>query len=177
LVYRPPPDGVSPEDWIKPTGFVDADYAACQDTRKSTSGFVFTMAGCPVSWSSKRQSTVALSTTEAEYVSLARASQQARWIYSWTREVGFPQSEPAILKGDNVGSIHLTKNTKHHHKVKHIDIKHHYLRELVNDGKIEVQTIRGTENPADIFTKPLPKSTFLRHVESLGMDTNKTTGI
>ena len=169
LTFRPPPPGVSPEDWVKPIGYVDADYAACKDTRKSTSGYVFTMAGTPVSWSSKRQATVALSTTEAEYISLSWASQQSRWMHSWYEEIGFPQTEPGILKGDNLGSVHLTKNTKEHHKVKHIDIHYHYLRELATEGKIEVQPIRGSKNPADIFTKPLPNETFKGHLETLGM--------
>ena len=90
-------------------------------------------------------------------------------MHSWCEEIGFPQTEPGILKGDNLGSVHLTKNTKEHHKVKHIDIRYHYLRELATEGKIEVQPIRGSENPADIFTKPLPKETFKGHLETLGM--------
>ena len=172
LTYRPPPRGISPAEWVKPTGYVDADYAACKDTRKSTSGFVFIMAGSPVSWSSKRQATVALSTTEAEYIALSRAAQQAHWMHSWCDKIGFPQSEPAALRGDNLGSIHLTKNTKDHHKIKHIDIHHHYLRELATEGKIEVMPIRGVENLADIFTKPLPKETFRKHLVTLGIDTH-----
>ena len=172
ITYRPPPKGVTPDEWIKPIGFVDANYAAYKDTRKSTSGFVFTMAGSPVSWRSKQQATVALSTTEAKYIALSRAAQQAQWMHSWCEEIGYPQSEPATLKGDNLGSIHLTKNTKEHHKIKHINIRHHYLRELATEGKIEVTVIRGVENLADIFTKPLPKETFRKHLANLGIDIN-----
>ena len=83
-------------------------------------------------------------------------------MHSWCNEIGFPQSEPATLKGDNLGSIHLTKNTKDHHKIKHIDIRHHYLRELTTEGKIEVTPIRGVENPANIFTKLLPREALIR---------------
>ena len=172
ITYRPSPKGVTPDEWIKPIGFVDANYAACKDTHKSTSGFVFTMAGSPVLWSSKRQATVTLSTTEAEYIALSRAAQQAQWMHSWCEEIGYPQSKPATLKGDNLGSIHLTKNMKEHHKIKHIDICHHYLPELATEGKIEVTVIRGVENPADIFTKPLPKETFRKHLANLGIDIN-----
>ena len=78
-------------------------------------------------WSFKRQVTVTLSTTEAEYIALSRAAQQAQWMHSWCEEIGYPQSKPATLKGNNLGSIHLTKNMKEHHKIKHIDIRHHYL--------------------------------------------------
>ena len=155
LIYQPPPEGISAEEWVKLTGFVNTDYAGCKDMRRSTSGYMFTMLGTPVSWSSKHQGTVALSTTEAEYIFLARAAQQARWMYLWCNEIRFTQQEPAVLKGDNTGSIHLSKNTKDHHKVKHIDILHHFLCELVSEEKITILQIPENNNPADIFTKPL----------------------
>ena len=169
LTYCPPPHRVTPEEWVKPIRFINADFAACKDTCKSTLGYAFMMSGSPVSWSSKRQATVALSTTEAEYIVLSRASQQLRWMYSWCKEIRFRQSELAILRGDNLGSVRLTKTTKDHHKVKYINIHHHYLCELCTEGKIKVQSIQGTDNPDDIFTKPLPRDTFKRHLESLNM--------
>ena len=72
---------------ISPTAFVDADYGGCKDTRRSTSGYVFTMAGGAVTWSSKRQATVALSTVEAEYVAMSRCAQQMSWMHNWLDEV------------------------------------------------------------------------------------------
>lgn len=72
-------------------------------------------------------------------------------------EVGFPQTKPATLYGDNSGSIALTKNTKHNSRVKHIDIRHHYIREHVEDGDIQVIYVPSNENLADVFTKPLPR--------------------
>lgn len=152
---------------IQPAGYVDADYGGCRDTKRSTSGYIFMMAGGPVSWSSKRQATVALSTVEAEYVSLTRAAQQMKWMYSWMEEVGLPQEKPGILKGDNRGAVALTKNTRNHAKVKHIDIREHYIRELVHAGDLSVEFIRGNANPADLFTKPLPRDAHYRYLSEL----------
>jgi hypothetical protein len=115
------------------------------------------MAGGPVAWGAKYQPTVALSTTEAEYMALTQAAQQILWMYSAMFEVGFPQLKPARLYGDNVGAIALTKNTKHNARVKHIDIRHHYIRERVDDGDIVVDHIPSADNLADIFTKTLGK--------------------
>ena len=114
------------------------------------------MAGAPVTWSSKRQVTVALSTVEAEYVAMSRCAQQVVWMQSWLDEVGIPHTTPGIIGGDlNRGAIALTKHTKDHGKIKHIDIRHHYIRELVAAGSIALTQIPSTANPADLFTKPL----------------------
>ena len=107
---------------ITPTAFVDADYGGCRDTRRSTSGYVFIMAGGAVTWSSKRQATVALSTVEAEYVAMSRCAQQMVWMHNWLNEVEIKYSLPGMIKGDSRGAIALTKNTKDHGKVKHIDM-------------------------------------------------------
>ena len=117
----------SREGELSPTAFVDADYGGCCDTQRSTSGFIFTMAGGPVTWSSKHQATVALSTVEAEYVAMSRCTQQMVWMQSWLDEVKISHTLPGLIKGDNRGAIALTKNTKDHGKVKHIDIRHHYI--------------------------------------------------
>ena len=112
---------------ISPYAFVDTDYGGCRDTHRSTSGYVFIMAGGPVSWSSKQQATVALSTVEAEYVAMSRCTQQMVWTHSWLSEVDIEYASPGVIKGDNCGVIALSKNTKDHGKVKHIDIQHHYI--------------------------------------------------
>jgi reverse transcriptase-like protein len=119
---------------LSPAAFVDADYGGCRDTRRSMSGYVFMMAGGAVTWSSKCQATVALSTVEAEYVAMSRCAQQMSWMHSWLDEVEIQYSRPGLIKGDNRGAIALTKNTKDHGKVKHIDIRHHYIRELIQSG-------------------------------------------
>lgn len=126
---------------LRPLGFVDANYAGCLDTRRSTSGHVFLMAGAPVSWGLKRQATVAMSTVEAEYVLLARASQQAVRMSAFLAEIDLDQEGGVTLNGDNEGANSLTENSKQHALVKHIDVRHHHIREKVTKGDIVVKGI------------------------------------
>ena len=154
---------------LSPTAFVDADYGGCKDTRRSTSGYVFMMAGGAVTWSSKRQATVALSTVEAEYVAMSRCAQQMVWMHSWLGEAEIEYTLPGLIKGDNRGAIALTKNTKDHGKVKHIDIRHHYIRELLKSGSITLEQIPSADNLADLFTKPLPRDHHHRFLEALNI--------
>jgi len=154
---------------ISPTAYVDADYGGCRDTRRSTSGYVFTMAGGAVSWSSKRQATVALSTVEAEYVAMSRCAQQMVWMQSWLDEVEVEHKLPGLMKGDSRGAIALTKNTKDHGKIKHIDIRHHYIRELVRSGAVLLEQIPSAANVADLFTKPLPRDHHNRFLDELNI--------
>ena len=142
---------------LTPIAYVDADYGGCHDTRRSTSGFVFTMAGGAVTWSSKRQATVALSTVEAEYVAMSRCAQQMTWMQTWLDEVEVEHMLPGIIKGDSRGAIALSKTTKDHGKVKHIDIRHHYLHELVKSKSILFEQVTSADNLADLFTKPLAR--------------------
>lgn len=140
---------------LAPVGYVDSDFAADTDTRRSCGGYIFLQAGGPTAWGCQFQPTVALSTTEAEYMALSRAARQAIWMYSAMSEVGYPQTKPARLIGDNSGSISLTKNAKHNARAKHIDIRHHFIRERVEMGDIAVEYVPSSENLADILTKPL----------------------
>lgn len=171
ITYVKPP-GKDPKDGLglKPLGYVDADYAGCLDTRRSTSGHVFLMAGAPVSWGSKWQATVAMSTVEAEYVSLARASQQAVWMSAFLSEVDLDQEGGVTLCGDNEGANSLTENSKQHALVKHIDVRHHHIREKVENGDIIVKGIRSAENLGDLFTKSLNGPILSRLVSKLGLD-------
>ncbi|SJK98300.1 uncharacterized protein ARMOST_01565 [Armillaria ostoyae] len=159
----------SRDEPLVPVGFIDADYGGCWDTMRSTSGYVFAMAGGPVCWSSKRQATVALSTVEAEYILLTRAAQQMMWMMSWMEKVRLPQPRPALLYGDNQGAVALTSNTRSHHKVKHINIREHFIRELVQAGDLKVEFIRGDLNPADMFTKLLAQDAHHRYLEALSI--------
>ncbi|KNZ75827.1 Copia protein, partial [Termitomyces sp. J132] len=140
---------------IKPTGYVDSDYGGDLDTCHLTAGYIFLMVGGPVSWSSKHQQTVALSTTEAEYMAMMRGSQQALWMHNFLAEINLVQPCPALLHVDNNSSIALAQSTKGHACAKHIDIRHHYIREHVSEGDIEIIHIPSSENIADICTKPL----------------------
>ena len=152
---------------LAPIGYVDADYAGDIDTRRSCAGQVFIQAGGPTSWGSQSQPTVALSTTEAEYMATSRAAKQIEWMYSSMDEVGYPQARPARLYNDNAGAVSLTQNTKGNVRVKHIDIRHHYIRDLVEDGKVIIRHIPSAENLADVFTKPLGRD--LHHKACIGL--------
>ena len=127
------------------------------------------MAGGAVSWSSKRQATVANSTVELEYVTMSRCAQQMVWMHSWLKEVTIEYSSPGQIKGDNQGVIALIKNTKDHGKVKHIDIWHHYIRELVQSGAVSINYVSSADNLADIFTKPLPRDHHHRILAALNI--------
>ena len=154
---------------LSPTAFVDADYGGCKDTRRSTSGYVFTMAGGAVAWSSKHQATVALSTVEAEYVAMSRCAQQMAWMHSWLNEVDIGHTLPGLIKGDNRGAIALTKNTRDHGKVKHIDIQHHYLCDLIKSGEMVIEHVSSADNLADLFTKPLARDHHHRLLSAINI--------
>jgi hypothetical protein len=155
---------------LSPYAFIDSDYGGCRDTWRLTSGYVFIMAGGAVSWSSKRQATIALSTVEAEYVAMSRCAQQMVWMHSWLQEVEIDFQAPGVIKGDNKGAITLTKNTKDHGKVKHINIQHHYIRELLKAGTIATEHVSSTDNLADLFTKPLARDHHHRLVAALNIN-------
>lgn len=153
-------------------GFVDSDWGGDVDTGKSTTGWVFTLAGCPISWSSQRQKTVSTSSTEAEYIAASDACKEAIWLKGFHNEVSqlmcHPQQHSIPLAIDNAAALKLTKNPEFHGRTKHINIRHHFIRECVENGDITPSWISGKENPADLFTKPLPKSLFFQNVSLLG---------
>ncbi len=138
-------------------GYSDADWAGDHDDRHSTSGLVFLMANGAVSWSSRKQSLVALSTSEAEYVALSVATQEAVWLRRLMADICESAKGPTDLFEDNQGTIAMAKNPVSHSRTKHIDIKYHYVREAIQEKAIQV-TYCPTENMlADLLTKPLPR--------------------
>ena len=150
-------------------GFVDSDFAGCEDSRKSTTGWVFTLAGGPVSWSSQRQKTVATSTMDAEYIAGAEAAKEAVWIRNFINDLRIPGVHIGTvpLYIDNNSALKLTRNPEFHSRSKHIDVKHHFIREKVDDGVIDTLRVETADNLADIFTKGLPKPTHTSFVDRL----------
>ena len=140
-------------------GYSDADWASSLDDRHSTSGNVFMMAGAAVSWLSKRQATVALSTAEAEYMSLTSAVQEAVWMRRLLQALGV-KLESLVIYEDNQGSIKMAHNPVLHSQTKHIDIRYHYIRETVAEGTVMLQYCPTKDMVADILTKPLGKGRF-----------------
>ncbi|WVZ00077.1 hypothetical protein V8G54_026146 [Vigna mungo] len=148
-------------------GFVDSDFAGCMDTRKSRSGYVFTLFGTAVSWRSTLQSVVALSTTEAEYYALAEGVKEALWLKGLVRELGFHQKSVCV-HCDSRSAIHLANHQIYHSRTKHIDVKLHFVRSIVESGDVQICKIASEENPADMLTKPLAKERFLLLLSRIG---------
>jgi hypothetical protein len=149
-------------------GFCDADWGS-QKHRHSISGFSFHYGAGAVSWSSKKQSIVSLSSTEAEYVAQTHAAKEAIWLRSFVSEIRGENEKPLTISCDNQGAIALAKDNKYHARTKHIDLRYHFIREAVEDGKIKVQYIPTDDNISDVFTKALPRPKFQRMVEMLGL--------
>ena len=141
-------------------GYSDADWAGDPDDRKSTSGYMFLIAEGPVSWKSRKQSTVALSTAEAEYVALSTAVQECVWMRRLLSELGNQPDGPTTILEDNQSSIVMARNPQFHGRAKHIDIKHHFVRELVSNGSVELQYCPTSEMLADVLTKGLAQQQF-----------------
>lgn len=141
--------------------YCDADWGGDVDDRRSTSGCVLLLFGCPVVWLSKKQTTVALSTAEAEYMSLSLAVQEVKWLKTLVCELGCEVDGPIPVRTDNQAALAIaTNNAIAHSRTKHIDIRHHYVREAVDGGMIEMKWVDTKSQVADVFTKALPKQTF-----------------
>jgi hypothetical protein len=136
-------------------GFADSDWGGDLTTRRSTTGYLFTLAGAAISWSSKRQPTVALSSTEAEYMSACSAAQETVYLRALLKDLGHPQNGPTVLHQDNQGAIAIGSDFISNRRTKHIDIKYHFIREKVEDGVIRLQYIPTAEMVADCLTKPV----------------------
>ena len=152
------------------TGYSDADWAGDLDDRHSTSGNLFIMAGGTISWTSKKQPTVSLSTAEAEYMALSTATQEAIWLRRLLADLNMEQSQPTVIMGDNQGSIAIARNPVFHVRTKHIDIRHHFIREVLQDGVIDLCYCPTSEMIADLLTKPLSRNRFEHLRCSMGMD-------
>lgn len=162
LVYT----GASRDNLLE--GYCDADWAGDLDTRRSTTGFVFTVHGTAVSWASKLQRTVALSSCEAEYVAAAAAAKEALWLRTLLSDLCMEHNTP-IIHIDNQAALSLIKNPLTHGRSKHIDVQHHFVRECMADGKAHFQYVSTEWQVADIFTKALPFSKFELCRNLLGM--------
>ncbi|KAI7703162.1 hypothetical protein KC353_g14273 [Hortaea werneckii] len=142
------------------TGYSDADWGGDPATRRSTSGYIFMMGGGPISWCSKRQATVALSSCEAEYIALTQATKEAVWLRLLLRELGVPTTEPTRILADNQGAMALAKNPEFHTRTKHIDIQYHFVRQEVGRKRIQLEFVGSESMLADCLTKALPATKF-----------------
>src|ERR1700733_8776843 len=150
-------DGKSGQELIACT---DSDWASDKDDRCSQTGYFLKLAGGAISWTSRAQKTIALSSTEAEYMALSDCSRRVVWMHSLMGELGY-YLKPVPICGDNQGSIFIASNPVTEKRSKHIDIRYHYIREVVEHKLVEVYFIDGDKNPADLLTKNLGSVKFL----------------
>jgi hypothetical protein len=151
--------------------YTDSDYAGCKLDRKSTSGYCQFLGGCIISWASKKQHSVALSTAEAEYVAAGSCAAQVLWVKSQLLDYNIEIGCAPILC-DNTSAINLSKNPIQHSRTKHIEIRHHFLRDEVAKKNFELHFIETEKQIADIFTKPLPEERFTSLRRELGLCKN-----
>ena len=154
--------------YVEVHGYTDSDFSGDQDEKKSTAGYIFMIEGAPISWSSRKQSIVALSSCEAEYVAASYAACQAAWIEMLLEELRIMESKMKLFV-DNKSAINLANHPVCHGRSKHIERRYHFLRDQVNKGKLEIKHCKTEVQLADIFTKPLKKVRFEELKKGIGM--------
>jgi hypothetical protein len=158
------------EDVWSIKGFSDSDYCADKETRRSITGFIIYLMGVPISWKSKGQRGVVLSTTEAEYVAVSETTREIKFIMQVLESMSLKVDYPITVHVDNVGAIFLANNRTTGERTKHVDIRHHFVREYIEEGIVKIVFVRSRENDADIFTKNLPGEGYERHAEKFSCE-------
>jgi hypothetical protein len=161
--------GNTPNPYPIFTSFADSDWAMSEG-RKSISRFVIECGNGPLTWSSKQQAIIALSSCKAEYLACSHCALQIIWLCSLFHKLSFPQKQPTTLYCDNQGTVSCTHDPQSHSQMKHIDIRAHFIRNTVNCRLIDVHHIPGTQNPTDLLTKPLACLIHTKWLIHLNMD-------
>ena len=146
---------------FKLIGYLDSDYARYKVERKSTLGTSQLLGRSLISWSSKKQNSVALSTAEAEYISTGSCCAQILWIKATLNDFGIEFKKVTLLC-DNKSAIKLTNNPVQHARTKHIDVRHHFIRDHQQKGDIGIESVGTEDQLVDIFTKPLDEKRFCK---------------
>ncbi|KAE8902249.1 Retrovirus-related Pol polyprotein from transposon TNT 1-94 [Phytophthora fragariae] len=149
--------------------FADADFANRVDDRKSIAGYLTQFCGSTIFWASQTERTVALHTTEAEYMALSLLVQEVIHLRQMLKELKVKQNNPSDVFVDNESTRKLANNPEFHSRTQHIDVRHHFVRERVELNEITVKRVAGTDNAADAFTKPLPQVKLEQHRATMGL--------
>eukprot|EP00253_Pinus_taeda_P006979 PITA_06979 len=157
-------------------GFTGSDWAGDPDDRKSTAGYVFTLGSGPITWACKKQATISLSSTEAEYRGAIEASKEALWLRQILSQFGFHQQHLTTLWCDNQSAIQLCKAPIQHQRSKHIELHMHFIRKLIHDHVLEVQYCSTDDQVADFFTKALTEAKFTKLRFMVGVQEVVTKG-
>lgn len=150
-------------------GFVDSDWAGCPVDRRSYTGFVFIMAKGAVTWEARKQRTVAQSSTEAEYMGLTEAAKEAAYLLRFLAEIGMGNQNTVPIYNDNQGAQKLATNPIFHSRSKHIEIRHHYVRQALKEGKISISYVPTNDMMADVFTKGISAPKHQKCLSKFGM--------
>lgn len=150
-------------------GFADSDWGGDLDTRRSTAGFLFSVNSTAFAWMSKLQPVVTLSSAEAEYIALSSCASHASWFRQLLSELYLKQNQPTKLYVDNQSAIAIAKNPVYHDRSKHIDVRFHFLRDLVAAEVVALANVNTKNQLADILTKALPTQAFARLRSMLGV--------
>jgi len=145
--------------------YCDSDYSGDRDTRHSVTGFIIYLQGTPISWKSKSQRSITLSSTEAEYVALSEVTAEIMFIKQILEFLEMKMELPIKVHVDNVGAIYLANNSTIGQRTKHIDVRYHYVREYIEDGIVTIIFVKSGDNDADIFTKNTPGELHNKHIE------------
>lgn len=156
--------------------YSDSDWAGDRDDRRSTTGYTFILSGSSIAWATQKQRTIALSSTEAEYMALTECSKHAQWTISLLKQLSFEVDLPIDIFCDSEGARSIASNNVDHKRTKHIDIKHHYIREKINEGTINVNEVNSKDNLADILTKALPRDSHQTLTSRMGLIGASTEG-
>lgn len=151
------------------TGFVDSDWGRCVIDRRSYTGYAFTFSNAAISWKSQKQKTVALSSTEAEYMGISEAIKEAIHLRTFLKELGLDDLSKITLYNDNRGAGLLAENHMFHQRTKHIDIRHHFIRDVLRDGDIKLEYMPTEEMPADVLTTALTGPKHYNCLSKLGV--------
>ena len=151
-------------------GFCDSDWGGDKRDLKSTTGYTFVLSGAAISWNSKKQPTVAKSTTEAEYMALSMAATEAIWLKGLHKELVPQASDVVEIFCDNKGAIDLARNPGYRPKTKHIAVQHHFIRDRIAIGDILVKQIETTNMVADCLTKGLCKDLHNKCISGMGLE-------
>jgi hypothetical protein len=156
---------------LRLVGYSDADWGGNIDERKSTSGYVFLLNNGAITWSSKKQSCIALSTMEAEYVACLAAVQEAVWLRRFLQHLEIVRDalNPVTIHCDSMAALAYAKDPKYHGRTKHIDIRYHYIRDMIAQKEVVLKHISTSRMVADPLTKPIARDVFQAHVRSLGL--------
>jgi hypothetical protein len=165
-------DGSQPRTDVEIEVFSDADWANDKCDRKSISGWIAKLNGSPVSWSSKKQRTVALSTCEAELYAECEAVKEILWLRGLMEELRLSIHTPSIVYCDNQSTVHISKNGVKGERTKHIDVKFNFITDVISSGLIKPQWISTTQQQADLFTKPLAGEVFTKFRDQMMVTSN-----